>query len=442
MIESSYNYYTPQNENMLCMNGVTGAVFSLNEDEYNFMKKLMADGTLQKKYPDLTNKLTQTHFLTENMNKEITYLREKYNKANDSGVWHLILNPTQDCNFRCWYCYEKHPKGRMQPETMERVKRLVDNIFDKGEIKHFSLGWFGGEPLLYFKEVVYPISMYIKQCTEKHGTQFSNSMTTNGFLLTEDIIQKCMEIRLNELQVTLDGDKEAHNKIRNQKGEPSFDKILQNCIALTDASPDTSIILRINYNTQSIQNDFSQILDCIPAYLRSQFWVQFQRIWQTYDKEGSDEAVKKILNENSAKLKECGFRLSYNTLYSLFRGILCYADRINYANINYDGNVYRCTAKDYTPENSLGYISDEGNIMWDKNKTEGIGDKAFFDNPLCLSCKYLAVCGGPCFSKWWSGFRKKNPTDCFFNYLKADTDLSTFVREYYDSHKKKIVKYG
>lgn len=156
MIESSYNYYTPQNENMLCMNGVTGAVFSLNEDEYNFMKKLMADGTLQKKYPDLTNKLTQTHFLTENMNKEITYLREKYNKANDSGVWHLILNPTQDCNFRCWYCYEKHPKGRMQPETMERVKRLVDNIFDKGEIKHFSLGWFGGEPLLYFKEVVYP----------------------------------------------------------------------------------------------------------------------------------------------------------------------------------------------------------------------------------------------------------------------------------------------
>lgn len=47
------------------MNGVTGAVFSLNEDEYNFMKKLMADGTLQKKYPDLTNKLTQTHFLTE-----------------------------------------------------------------------------------------------------------------------------------------------------------------------------------------------------------------------------------------------------------------------------------------------------------------------------------------------------------------------------------------
>lgn len=73
------------------------------------------------------------------------------------------------------------------------------------------------------------------QCTEKHGAQFSNSMTTNGFLLTEDIIQKCMEIRLNELQVTLDGDKEAHNKIRNQKGELSFDKILQNCIALTDA---------------------------------------------------------------------------------------------------------------------------------------------------------------------------------------------------------------
>lgn len=30
----------------------------------------------------------------------------------DNGVWHLILNPTQDCNFRCWYCYEKYSKGR------------------------------------------------------------------------------------------------------------------------------------------------------------------------------------------------------------------------------------------------------------------------------------------------------------------------------------------
>lgn len=442
MIESNYNYYTPRNGNMLCLNGVTGVVFSLNKEEYDFMKKLLADSELQKEYPDLTEKLTKTRFLTNNMEDEISCLRDKYEKVNNSGVWHLILNPTQDCNFRCWYCYEKHPKGRMLQETMDRVKRLVDNIFNKGEIKHFSLGWFGGEPLLYFNEVVYPISKYIKQCAETHGAQFSNSMTTNGFMLTEDIIQKCIEIRLNELQITLDGDRDAHNEIRNQKGEPSFDRILQNCIALSNASSETYIKLRINYNTQSIQNDFSQILNCIPAHLRSHFWIQFQRIWQTYDKEGSDETVKKILNDNFSKLKNSGFRLSYNNLYNLFRGILCYADRTNYANINYDGNVYRCTAQDYTSENSLGYVSDEGNIVWDKNKTEEIGVKAFFDNPLCLNCKYLAVCGGPCFSKWWSSFRKKNPTDCYLSYLKADTDLSTFIREYYDSRKNTLVKYS
>lgn len=129
---------------------------------------------------------------------------------------------------------------------------------------------------------------------------------------------------------------------------------------------------------------------------------------------------------------ENGFRLSFNTSYNIFKGILCYADRKNYANINYDGKVYRCTAQDYTSENVLGHLSEEGDIVWDKERTLGIGEKAFFDNPLCLECKYLAVCGGPCFFRWWSDFRKKNVTECPLKKIKVDTDLPTFIREYYN----------
>lgn len=432
MVESNYNYFTLQGENVLCMNGITGAVFSLKKEEFDFMKELMSNETLQMKFPELTSKLIKTRFLANNMEEEIDYLKGLNKRVNGNGTWHLIINPTQDCNFRCWYCYEKHPKGYMEQNTQERVKRLVDKIVVKEDTKRFSLAWFGGEPLLYFNEVVYPLSMYVKQCATEHDLAFINSMTTNGFLLTEDVIDKCIEIKLHTLQVTLDGDRAAHNKIRHQKGEPSFDRILQNCINFTNASPENSIRLRINYNTKSIQNDFSQVLDCIPQHLRSQFRIQFQRIWQTYEKEGSDETVKKVLDENFTKLKENGFRLSFNTSYNIFKGILCYADRENYANINYDGKVYRCTAQDYTSENVLGHLSEEGDIVWDKERTLGIGEKAFFDNPLCLECKYLAVCGDPCFFRWWSGFRKKNVTECPLKKIKVDTDLPTFIREYYN----------
>lgn len=432
MIESDYNYYAPSGDKILCLNAISKIVLSLSNDEYDFMKRLMQTPVLQQQYPDLQQRLARGHFLVGSMEDEVDYLRQLYRSVKNNGVWHLIINPTQDCNFRCWYCYEKHPKGHMQSETMERIKKLVRNIFERHEVKHFMLGWFGGEPLMYFNEIVYPLSLYVKQLAAEHGAGFSNSMTSNGFLLTQDVRKKCPEINLNHFQITLDGDREAHNRTRNQKGVPSFDQILDNAMALVEAYPESSIKLRINYNSETIRTDFARVLDVIPHNIRSQFWIQFQRIWQTYEKEGNDIRIKEILQHHSAQLKKAGFHMAFNSTYNFFRGILCYADRINYAHINYDGNVYRCTANDYTVDNALGYVDDAGNIVWDEAKTNGWSDKAFFDNPVCLSCKLLPLCGGPCFNKWWHSFRNNPLKECPLKGFKSDMDLETFVREYYD----------
>ena len=232
MVESDYNYYTPYEGNIICMNGVTGTVFTVKKEEFDLMKKVMQDKDLQEKHSELTHKLIKTRFLTTSMDDEKEYLKELNKRINSDGTWHLTLNPTQNCNFRCWYCYEKHPKGYMQPETVERIKHLVTHIFEKGNTNHFVLSWFGGEPLLYFEKIVYPLSVFIKQYAEEHHAKFLNSITTNGFLLTNTVIEKCKNIGLKNFQITLDGDKESHDKIRNQGGKPSFDKILQNCIVL------------------------------------------------------------------------------------------------------------------------------------------------------------------------------------------------------------------
>ena len=192
----------------------------------------------------------------------------------------------------------------MQPDTLERIKKLVRHIFEQHEVKHFMLGWFGGEPLMYFDEIVHPLSQYVKQLAAEYGAGFSNSMTSNGFLLTQSVRAKCPEINLNHFQITLDGDREAHNRTRNQKGMPSFDQILDNAVALVEAYPESSIKLRVNYNSDTIQADFAQILDGIPQDVRSRFWVQFQRIWQTYEKEGSDTRVKETLQHHFDALKK------------------------------------------------------------------------------------------------------------------------------------------
>ena len=439
MKESNYNYYSIIDEKYICLNGITGAVFSLDQKSFNFMKELMSNEILQQENPILTDKLIKTHFLINNMDEEKAILLEKHKQINNNQTWHLLINPTQDCNFRCWYCYEKHPKGRMDDNTIEKIKKLIDNILSNNELKHFSLSWFGGEPLMYFNEVIYPISIYLKKRVNELGITFSNSITTNGFLLTPDIINQCLEIHLNHYQITLDGNRETHNKIRNQNGEPSFDRILQNTILLAQANRNIDIRLRVNYNTQSIQADFGTILKCIPKELRSQFSIQFQRIWQTYKKEGNDEFVKNILENHYASLKKMGYKVILSAIYNIFKGTLCYADKNNYANINYDGKIYRCTAQDYTPNTELGYLDDNGNIIWN-NKAKGINEKPFFDNDICLSCDLLPICGGPCFYKWWSNFKNKKVKQCPFKNKKSDVDLSTFIKEYYEGFLKRKQK--
>ena len=154
MVESDYNYYTPYEGNIICMNGVTGTVFTVTKNEYDLMKKIMQNADLQGIYSELTHKLIKTRFLTTNMDDEKEYLKALNKQVNNDGTWHLTLNPTQNCNFRCWYCYEKHPKGYMQPETVKRIKCLATHIFEKGDTKHFVLSWFGGEPLLYFEKII------------------------------------------------------------------------------------------------------------------------------------------------------------------------------------------------------------------------------------------------------------------------------------------------
>ena len=80
------------------------------------------------------------------------YISYTRNVQNDTSAAHLIINPTINCNFSCWYCYEQHTKSKMDEETINRVKRLIYRIMTEKRPLQFS--FFGGEPLLYYKQVM------------------------------------------------------------------------------------------------------------------------------------------------------------------------------------------------------------------------------------------------------------------------------------------------
>lgn len=167
MIESKYNYYTQDGDKMICLNGISKMVFSVPIDTFNFIKEILADEDKQAQEPAITERLVEMHFLVNDNKQEIDTLLENKRKDANSSIYQLILNPTQDCIFRCWYCYETHRESKMSDTTIDNIKKLVIKVLDREDIDRIMIGWFGGEPLMYFDDIVYPLSIFIQEGSRK-----------------------------------------------------------------------------------------------------------------------------------------------------------------------------------------------------------------------------------------------------------------------------------
>ena len=128
----------------------------------------------------------------------------------DARALHLILHPTEQCNFRCAYCCERFGIGRMAPGIVTGIKRLLAARHD---LERLHIGWFGGEPLVA-PDVVRELSRTARTHSALHGIAYSADMTTNGCRLTEPLAHELVELGIGSYQISLDGDCEAHDRTR------------------------------------------------------------------------------------------------------------------------------------------------------------------------------------------------------------------------------------
>jgi len=114
--------------------------------------------------------------------------------------------PTTGCNARCFYCFEQGTKPvTMTAETASRVVRYI--VAHHGD-EEVTLHWFGGEPLVNVKVID-------QICTELNGqgVPFRSEMTTNGYLIDADMVQRAKELwKLQWVQITLDGTAQTYNR--------------------------------------------------------------------------------------------------------------------------------------------------------------------------------------------------------------------------------------
>ncbi|MDO4704239.1 radical SAM protein [Tannerella sp.] len=419
---SRYNFFVPYKDRVICFNGVSGKVFSVSKgDEFNEVKRYIEapDGR-----NNLTNFMVKNNFIVEDLTNEVELFKLNNRIAVFDNSFHLIINPTLECNFSCWYCYEKSIPGKMSDQTQRRIVRLIENLTSGGKIRKLTISWFGGEPMLYLQQVIYPISLSAKELCEKYNVEFGTNATTNGFLISKEKIHFLKEINMSHFQITLDGNKSTHDKVRNQNGRPSFDKIIDNITRICKNIPDVSIILRVNYTNDILKHDISETLSLFPQQIRKNIRVDFQRVWQTRGEKDTTDLLKGI---NTAL--DMGFAPSVCGSFSVKKHYQCYVDKFNFAHINFDGKVYRCTARDYSQKYICGELSETGDIIWNAGINEMMFAQSNFDNEMCLSCKLLPICTGPCYQNYRDYKEGRSKTFCFQKDNEIDVEM--FIIQYY-----------
>jgi uncharacterized protein len=137
---------------------------------------------------------------------------------------------TYSCNFKCVYCFEESVKDNifLDDDTSVFIIKWLRERAGKRNLKRMHLVFYGGEPLLNTRPI-YNISRHMKPWAEKNNIGFDFSIITNGSLVTPDLTDKLLSVGLKSIRVSIDGDRECHDKKRPfLDGSPTFDIIINN----------------------------------------------------------------------------------------------------------------------------------------------------------------------------------------------------------------------
>lgn len=337
-------------------------------------------------HPEFFNVLLKENFIIEEEGEDIDRAKNKIIKEYENTDYvKITINPTLDCNVRCWYCYEdKYEKSMMSSSMITATINFLCALIKEKEIKELQLSFFGGEPLLYFDNVVLPIIKGIAPIGKDRGTSVRVHFTTNGLLLSSRIIEILKDLALpTSFQIAFDGGRSQHNSVKFlSEGYSCYDKTIDNAQKAIEAG--FFVIVRCNYNKKTVLSFEELIKDFEEFHSNENLSFSFQRIWQEAEDDEMKELRNKLYDELTDKYK---FQSNINSLgtHSLSR---CYADsKFNYL-INYDGIVGRCTARNFTEEYGIGRLSEKGLRL----KHIETGFEATSYKQQCCSCKLLPIC--------------------------------------------------
>ena len=180
-------------------------------------------------------------------------------KAKTSGVIKaLCLHIAHTCNLNCSYCFASQGKyhGDRALMSFETGKRALDFLVENsGTRRNLEVDFFGGEPLMNF-DVVKQLVAYARSIEKEAGKNFRFTLTTNGMLIDDDVIEFANK-EMHNVVLSLDGRKEVHDKLRRTVGgHGSYDVIVPKFQKFVQSRNNTGYYVRGTYTHDNI--DFTK----------------------------------------------------------------------------------------------------------------------------------------------------------------------------------------
>lgn len=440
MKTSFYNIYVKNKQkNTICFNTLLDSFCILSNTDMELLKTDLEKFAVCS--PKVYHALVDMGFLVDDEKDEFADLCKEYNEAvNTENSYYLTLLPSLDCNLRCWYCFEKHIKNsHLLAEISEAIFNLVKRLFEENSrLSNLNIELFGGEPLLYFEEELYPLLVRIKEYVHSIGKSISFFFVTNAVCITEKNIPMFNELGAS-FQISIDGFKDRHDKVKfiPETNEGTYDRMIQTIHILTAQLDNVYINLRINYDDETLPH-MPKLIEELADINRNKIGIHLERVWQTGGISNyENEELKHLINLWMMN----GFKVSYMNMER--RSYSCKASVKNQSVVSYNGAVYKCSGRDFTSEHQEGTLQADGNIVWNEEKLGKRLKIQTYNNSQCRNCKFLPLCWGPCCQK-----QLESPEKDFTRYCQKqnmELSIADYVRYRFNNayiipnnHKNKI----
>ena len=280
----------------------------------------------------------------------------------------------------------------MSDEVQDRLARQLD---DDKELENISITWYGGEPLLAFGVIK---SLYSRLKSLEDKTIAGQSIITNGYLINNEVIDFIKETKVSDMQITLDGVKERHDRLRCLKDckTGTFDRIMDNIRRVVSECPDLQLNIRVNIDLDS-RHDFTRLYKTI----HGEFDNDRIYVYPGFIREDTADGCSLCYNSFSPwkrlefyrELHEEGIPLSIIQTATKTRG--CMMHGLNAMIVGPSGEIYKCWNDVNHKDKTVAYvgnpdITNQHLYMHQMNETH------CFSDPKCKDCPAFPVCSGGC----------------------------------------------